>query len=134
MKIDKLMPMTEFVFQQAGWHDSLIRIEPLEFQQRVLNYANFLCQNLTLEMFIGEEAFFEGWELIGEGVEWSSKVAEIESVVENAWIDFIDDKAYITYSGFEEYEIESIEQVIIFFNLDLTLTQKAKQIIYGNNN
>lgn len=48
----KLISMTEFVLEQVGWFDSDVRINKSEFQQRVLKYALFLNQPLTLGMFV----------------------------------------------------------------------------------
>lgn len=47
-----LIPMTDFVLNQAGWYESKIRISEHEFAQRVLKYANFLKQSLELSMFV----------------------------------------------------------------------------------
>lgn len=47
-----LIPMTDFVLNQAGWYESKIRISEHEFAQRVLKYANFLKQPLELWMFV----------------------------------------------------------------------------------
>ena len=48
MKEEKytLKSMVDFVLENAGWHDSTIRINNYDFSQRVVKYANFLKQPL----------------------------------------------------------------------------------------
>ncbi|MDV3470861.1 hypothetical protein CMU02_08980 [Elizabethkingia anophelis] len=49
---NKLIPISDFILHQAGWHESTVRISEYEFQQIVLRYTLFIKQPLTLGMFI----------------------------------------------------------------------------------
>lgn len=110
-----LKPMTDFVFQVVNgvFPNEYPCEEQYVARLNILsNYANFLRQPLTLEMFIGEEALFEGFILCAD---------EEGSYIEN--------EADVTLFP-DEFGTATIEQLV---QDDLTLTQKSKDIIYGNN-
>lgn len=124
MAIDKLIPCVDFIQQhmkdlgKAGVIYTLVIIE---------NYANFLRQPLTLEMFIGEEALFEGFEYADAS--WTMGLIEFEDE-EHGFIQYRkEDNRFYNSSG--EYILFTIEDLIDC--ISLTLTPKAKQIIYGSN-
>ena len=52
----KLIPMTDFVIKQINL---LYNYNHYKLIYRVMNYAEFLKQPLTLDMFIGDKALFE---------------------------------------------------------------------------
>lgn len=53
----KLISMTDFVLEHKEWRGGIL-------SDACIDYANFLKQPLTLDMFIGDKALFEDWQLI----------------------------------------------------------------------
>lgn len=124
MEIDKLVPMTSFILEHPASHD-------YEWQlKNHYNYASFLRQPLTLEMFIGEEALFEGFKLLHiEGCD--NAITDSLQILFNKYnnsaeLFYNPESTLPRFTG----KITSIEDIV---KCDLTLTPKAKQIIYGSN-
>lgn len=67
MENKKLIPLSDFVLEQkkrlakSGWQSTVENSLELIF-----NYTEFIKQPLKLEMFIGENRLFEGFELLAK--------------------------------------------------------------------
>lgn len=108
----KLMKMTDFVLEMVKQTE--IKTYAWYFL-KVTKYAQFLKQPLTLDMFIGDKALFEGFEVMHKD--------NIRITIQS---DFLQIDYNITKSDFND--LKTIEDLSIFFE-DLTLTPYAIKLL-----